>query len=711
MTNNYAYLSFNFGPTLLTWLEKHHPQTYASILEADKQSINRLGWGNAMAQAYNHSILPLCTREDAKEQILWGLDDFSHRFGREAQGMWLPETAINPMVIDLLSEAGVKFVILSPWQGKSIGATLAEQHSLQGKPVPYNRPFLLQGKQGNSISAFFYNHQLAEGISFGHYLRDADLLYQRLLNIRNNDKTPLLHTATDGEIYGHHEPYGDMALAALIKKVQDRKDFTFTNYTAYLVDHPAKEWAVLHDGEEGKGTSWSCSHGVSRWYKDCGCHTGGDDSWNQAWRTPLRSAFDNLSKELDIRFVAETRALLGPQFDAWNMLSTFGPVASGLVPMQQFLDQYSKDAMVQAKLAKLLVGQLYKHFSYTSCGWFFNDLAGLEPRQNIAYSLMALKLYEPEESVTLLKRLLSDLDLAKANRKQDGSGQNLALEIASELPGEAEATLFFTLNRRIALKEDWLESYGYFQLLDLEEESENSVHLSIYNQQTLSHYRCTVTQPHPMDTALQYTLILQEQPDKEKQTYYLAYDDIPLGMKDLLFNQIERSICILDLERLRHLGKNIFYYSTLTKNIQYLPMGSLYQELIGSSLIAIKSLFMYGTINMWDDFKDDFALMIDFFKKYGKQSDLDLLVSVFNTEMGNMALKIQQYGLYERNCRFTLEFLQVVRERAFQPDLTHIQNAVYPYLSMQKPVEKEADIPLINTLGNVLNFDITIKSN
>ncbi len=708
MTNNYEYLSFNFGPTLLSWMQKEHPETYNLILEADRHSVERLGYGNAIAQAFNHSILPLCTKEDARTQILWGLDDFSRRFGRDAKGLWLSETAINPMVVDLLAESGVSFVILSPWQCRAISKDESSIQELNGNPAPYDRPFLLQGKTGKSINAFFYNHRMAEGISFGHFLRDADQLYDRLLAIKNADKAQLIHTATDGEIYGHHEPYGDMALAALIKKVEDRDDFTFTNYAAHLATHPATEWAHLHEGEEEKGTSWSCSHGVSRWYRDCGCHTGGDESWNQKWRTPLRKAFDNLSRNIDVIFNAEVKRLLGPKSEPLSLLHAFAPVASEQMDMDSFLTQYTDDHQVMEQLAQLLLAQKYKHFAYTSCGWFFNDLAGLEPRQNITYALMAVQLCQRFSGDELMLNLLDDLGKAKANRKQDGNGQTIAMESLQLLRGEVEAALYFTLNRRIANTIDHKTTYGYFQLESYTLNSDNSVSLVLLNKQSLVRYECAAVDLHPDTMHLEYSITIQGSSVTEVQTYYLDHEDIDLRMRDELFDQIDRTVCTIDQSQIKQLSKNLYHYASLATNIPYLPMGSLYQELIGSSLQAIKNLFMFGTLAMWDEFKKDFILMLDFFVKYGKQPDLELIKSIFDNEMGSMAEKIQSYGLYDQNSRFVLEFLGIIRERGFQPDLTAIQDAVYPYVSMLKPLPESTDVDLINALGNVLNFDITI---
>jgi hypothetical protein len=708
LTNNYAYLSFNFGPTLLSWMEKYHRNTYRLILEADKQSKERLGFGNAIAQAYNHTILPLCTEEDARVQIRWGLEDFAQRFSRKADGIWLPETAISPMVIDILAEEGVSYVILSPWQCRAIEDKEKGRVDLEGRGAPYDRPFLLQGSKGKTISAFFYNPQLAEGISFGHYLRDADSLYQRLVAIKQEDKPSLLHTATDGEIYGHHEPYGDMALSALIKKVEERDDFTFTNYATYLKDHPATELAYLHDGEEAKGTSWSCIHGVSRWYKDCGCHTGGEEGWNQKWRTPLRLAFDNLSKEIDAIFTNEVTKALGNAIDPRELLYQSSVVVSHLKDMDSFLSSYTNDAETKHTLAMLLEGQKYKHFSYTSCGWFFNDLAGLEPKQNIAYALMAVDLYNPFSKKDLLGQLLEDLDKAKANRKQDGSGKTLAKEILKNLPGEVEAALFFALNRRIARKQDYADTYGWFQLESYTEENEHADKLLVTNTETLAQFICTARDPNPKQATLEYIMEIHERGTDTVKTTKIGHNQIPLRMRDQLFDQIDRSVCTLDYEALRRLSKDVFHYATLAKNVPYLPMGSLYEELIGCSLSSIKSLFIYGSLDKWDEYKQDFALMLDFLKKYGKQPDIDLVASIFHTEMTNLGEKIQEDGLYERNIRFILEFLQIVRERGFQPDLTALQNAVYPYVSMQKQ-PKKGDILSINALAKELNFDVYIS--
>ncbi|MDT4762910.1 DUF3536 domain-containing protein [Sphaerochaeta sp. PS] len=712
MTNNYEYISFNFGPTLLSWLKRNHPDTHDSIIQADKKSVERLGHGNAMAQSFNHSILPLCTEAEARAQIAWGLKDFSLRFGREAEGMWLPETGINPMVIDLLAEYGLSFVILSPWQCKSIEDENGQMVDLAGKSAPYGKPFILTGEKGRTISAFFYNPSLAEGISFGHLLQDADNLYARLLTIKAEEQQDLIHTATDGEIYGHHEPYGDMALAALIRKVEERSDFRLTNYATYLEKHPATLHAQLHEGEAGKGTSWSCVHGVSRWYKDCGCHTGGDESWNQKWRTPLRESFDNLSKKIDTCFQQEIARIFSGSLEPQPLVESFGPVISKLISMEEFLDSIGKEYPFaqeeRTNLASLLLGIQYRHFAYTSCGWFFNDLSGLEPKQNIVYALMAVELYKRFSEEDMLESLLSDLKLAISNRRQDGDGEDLALEALDILPGEVEATLFFVLNRRIALKEDQVDSYGWFRLEKYDYKSEQTQILEISNTFSLIRYQCSVLDPAPGKSELTYTLTIRDMRNGEIQSYFIDSEDIPSRMRDQLFVQIDNGICRLESREIKKIAREIHHYASLAKATPYLPMGSLYQENIGSCLRAMKSLFKYGTLPMWDEFKESFIILLGFFVKYAKTTDLDIIRRLFNSEMEYLAEKIQAFGLYDKNIRFILEFLQIVRDHAFQPDLTQIQNAVYPYLSMEKKPHKDTDIDLINALGKALNFDISI---
>lgn len=714
VTNNFEYISFNFGATLLSWIEEKHPDMLERIVEADKKSILRLGHGNAIAQGFNHSILPLCTREDAKIQIAWGLEDFRVRFGRDSEGIWLPEAAINPMVIDLLSEFGVKFVILSPWQCKAIETTDGKLLNLNGMAPPYGKPFVLTGERGGTVNAFFYNPTLATGISFGHLLRDADNLYQQLLIIKETERQPLIHTATDGEIYGHHEPFGDMALAALIRKVNERNDFSFTNYASFLEANPATLHAVLHEGEGGKGTSWSCSHGVSRWYRDCGCHTGGDEGWNQKWRTPLKESLDHLAQSIDTIFEQEVKRIFAGSLSPELLLMKYGKVISKPTKTGAFLDElgteYPFAPEERENLAKLLAGIKNKHFSFTSCGWFFNDIGGLEPRQNIVYALRAIDLFQGFTKKNLLSPFLEELDRAKSNRKQDGTGKSIAISESRELPGEVEASLFFFLNRKVALKQDYCNTYGWYLLDKVIQSDYMASSMEISNAASLYSYQCSVAEV-PQDSVKiphDFTVTTMETNTGIHNVYSVSTSNIPAKMLDELFMEIDRSICILSEQQIEKIILNIKNYSTLAKTSPYLPMGTLYLETMGSCLSVIKYLFNYGTIEVWDRYKESFAHMLDFLVKHGKSPEIELISSITEKKINTVAEEIERSGLDKESIRFTMEFLEMIRKFKFQPNLTKIQNAFYPYLSKHKQTKEETNISMVNALSKVLNFDLSL---
>ncbi len=445
IVNNYRYLSFNFGPTLLDWLRVHSPNVYNKILQGDKESIRANGGhGNAIAQGYNHTILPLDTREDAKIQILWGLDNFCHHFGRESEGIWLPETAVNISIIDLLIDRNIKFIILSPWQAKAFRKKGKTEWEFLGKnPVPSHIPYFIQGTSG-TIAVFFYNPELASGISFGHYLHNADELYSKLLNIKIPGKTSrLIHTATDGEIYGHHEPFGDMCLASLIKKVQAGNDFILSNYGKFLEDFPPETEALLHEGQEKKGTSWSCVHGVCRWFMNCGCTTGGEPEWNQEWRAPLRDAFTFLSGRLITEYKKQT--VLLAKKDPMEILKAYSSVCNGEISPGNFALQYIPEAdhKTRIEFLSLLEGQRYRLYMFTSCGWFFSEISGLEPVQNMRYALKAINLYKKHLSPEDIENFLQILDRAKSNLKEKGSGRDIFTTLMHTYPEGYQAALYF----------------------------------------------------------------------------------------------------------------------------------------------------------------------------------------------------------------------------------------------------------------------------
>ncbi len=452
IVNNYAHISFNFGPTLLSWLEGHAPSVYERILQADRESVAAHGGhGNAIAQAYNHVILPLAAPEDIRTQLHWGLRDFEVRFGRRSEGMWLPETAVSPAVIDALIEEEVRFIVLSPWQAEAWCPVGSQKWKpLGSEPIPSHRAYRIDRPAG-SIAVFFYHPQLAHGLSFEHYLRDADALYQRLLQIRHGSTHgALIHAATDGEVYGHHEPFGDMCLAALIRKVQSRGELELTNYGAFLEKHPPAHLARLKAGEEERGTSWSCAHGVSRWYRDCGCSTGGGAGWNQRWRTPLREALENL--RLDLCAVYTARLARLTDRDPFEVRNRYVDVLTGAADPEPFArwalgphgdSAPPRDGKPQAETAReptgdrppsaaereelfaLLEGQRFAQLMFVSCAWFFADISGIEAVQNLAAAQRAIDLYAPFSGEEPGCSFAEDLEMARSNLPEEGSGSNI----------------------------------------------------------------------------------------------------------------------------------------------------------------------------------------------------------------------------------------------------------------------------------------------
>jgi alpha-amylase/alpha-mannosidase (GH57 family) len=448
--NNYRFISFNFGPTLMSWLKNNSPNIYKKIISADKESRTRnLGHGNALAQVYNHMILPLAVQEDIKTQILWGKADFVSHFGRDPEGMWLSETAISEPVIDELIRQKIRYVVLSPWQAEAILDTKTGSWTeLNDKPAPCDRAFLIKRKEG-TLSVFFYHPDLAAGISFNHFLHNADDLLYRIKEIfKDTEHGCLVNVATDGEIYGHHEPFGDMCLAALIKKIEKDPWLTVTNYSHFLDLFPAEEEVRLRKGEEGLGTSWSCFHGVSRWYKDCGCNTGSAPGWNQQWRTPLRESLNLLRRELWSTFTRETAKLssLTPEV----IRNRFIEVLTGKTDRDTFaaavLSKNTSDN--RSRLSRLLEGQKYAQFMFTSCGWFFSELSGIEPVQNLKYAAKALDIYRPLLPYEVEKPFINLLRQAESNIKEQGNGAAVFTRYAIPDPRlhHKMGGMFLTLN-------------------------------------------------------------------------------------------------------------------------------------------------------------------------------------------------------------------------------------------------------------------------
>jgi alpha-amylase/alpha-mannosidase (GH57 family) len=416
MVNNYTKMSFNFGPTLLAWMAENAPDIYQTILQADARSRKRFsGHGSAIAQAYNHMILPLANRRDKYTQLLWGIEDFKHRFGRRPEGMWLPETAVDRQSLEIMAELGIRFTILSPHQAARVRAVDAPQwHDVSGGTIDPTRPYTQELASGRRIAIFFYDHHLSRAVAFERLLKNGEGFANRMLGAFSEERPhpQLVSVVTDGESYGHHHLYGDMALAYALDYIESKALARLTNYGEYLAKHPPS-WEV----EIVDNTSWSCTHGIQRWHSDCGCNSGQNGEWDQVWREPLRNAMDWLRDTLAPPFLESAEQYLK---DPWQARNAYVDVVIDRSPekVEQFFTRHSVAPLTPANritILKLMEMQRHLMLMYTSCGWFFDELSGIETVQAIQYAGRAIQLYNDIFNTDIEPRFLERLERAKSN--------------------------------------------------------------------------------------------------------------------------------------------------------------------------------------------------------------------------------------------------------------------------------------------------------
>ncbi|MBP2670756.1 MAG: glycosyl hydrolase, family 57, partial [candidate division NC10 bacterium] len=430
IVNNYETMSFNFGPTLLSWATGAAADLLSSLVAADRASLARFGHGNAIAQAYNHMILPLATLRDRRTQIRWGLREFQHRFHRTPEALWLPETAVDAATLDLLIDAGMQYVILSPAQaarwrplGEQAWRTADDGEIDPRRPYRWVRQDAAGRPAGHrGIDVCFYHSPLSRGISFQHYLRDADRLAGSIADAGGGMTDPLILIATDGESFGHHEKFGEMCLATLFSREAGRRDFRVTNLAAYLAAHRPTWEVELHPQ-----SAWSCSHGVGRWCEDCGCSAGGGPGWNQAWRRPLRQGLDRLRDALAAIFQEEGASLLR---DPWAARDDYIDLLldGSQTARDDFFQRHRARALDGAECGRalrLLEMQHHAMLMFTSCAWFFADISGIETLQNLRYAARAIDLAAPFAHRDLEALLLEDLGRAQSNLAVHKTGRQL----------------------------------------------------------------------------------------------------------------------------------------------------------------------------------------------------------------------------------------------------------------------------------------------
>ena len=428
VVNNYEYISYNFGPTLLSWMEHYAPLTYERIIKADIESIaEHNGHGNAIAQVYNHIIMPLANEHDKETQIKWGIRDFEYRFGRKPEGMWLAETAVDDDTLRLLEANGIKFTILSPYQAekfKKAGDKEWTDVSWGNIDPARSYKYNIKSAPGKSIDLFFYDGAISRSVAFDELLKDGNKFSKRLKEgvSECRDYPQLVHIATDGESYGHHTKFGDMALAYVLKIKAKDEGFTITNYAEYL-----EKYRSDCEVEIKQASSWSCFHGVGRWKEDCGCSTGGHPGWNQQWRKPLREALDYLRDELVTVFEQCGKKYFNDVWDVRNkyidVILDRGDMNVKNFQQENFLPDLSDEDRVHAM--ELLEIQRQTMLMYTSCGWFFSEISGIETVQIMKYAARAMQLASRFTSKNLEENFLNILSQAKSNIPEHGTGKDI----------------------------------------------------------------------------------------------------------------------------------------------------------------------------------------------------------------------------------------------------------------------------------------------
>jgi alpha-amylase/alpha-mannosidase (GH57 family) len=415
--NNYSMISFNFGPTLLSWLKKNEKELYRAIIQADITSQSLFsGHGSAIAQCYNHMIMPLANSRDKKTQIIWGLKDFEYHFRRKSEGMWLPETAVDDETLELMVEHQIKYVILSPFQAKKAKSIDKDGWiDVTGGKIDTKIPYLYRLPSGKTIVIFFYDGKVSQEIAFSNLLSSGDNFAKRLINAFSTDSLSLVNIAVDGETFGSHKYFGDMALAYCLRLIKNDPAVDLAIYGSFLEKYPLKNEVQIY-----QNSAWSCAHGVGRWSKDCGCCADCKKGWNQKWREPLRNGMDWLRDELVVIYQREMASFVK---DPWHLRDIYIELIlnRSQTNIKHFFEKHITAKVSDGeriKILKLLEIQRHAMLMYTSCGWFFDDISRIETQQILSYATRAIQLAEEVTGKSLEEGYLAYLEKAKSNEEK-----------------------------------------------------------------------------------------------------------------------------------------------------------------------------------------------------------------------------------------------------------------------------------------------------
>jgi alpha-amylase/alpha-mannosidase (GH57 family) len=588
--SNYRCLSFNFGPTLMHWLDRHDAWVYKAILDADRKSLQALaGHGNAIAQVYNHIIMPLANERDKLTQVRWGIRDFEHRFGRRPEGMWLAETAVDRATLLVLAEAGIKFTILSPHQAARWRFLEGDSRweDASGGKIPNGRAYRYSCGDGKYIHIFFYDPDMARGIAFDRLLEHSSRFLGQIdrtwsLRAPLKDEPWLVNVATDGESYGHHFRFGDMALAAAFEQLETDPSAQIVNYGWFLSNFP-----VVAEVEIIERTAWSCAHGLGRWSSDCGCQVGRGPGWTQKWRAPLRNALEYLRDNIALHFETSMQSLCA---DPWGARDEYiDLVLDRKNQLAPYLEKHLRDGPRSENVSRfleLLEMQRFSLLMFTSCGWFFDEISQLESVLLLKYAAMAIELAEKTGSPDLASEFLRLLSLAPSNLSEYGNGANVLLrEVKPKVFGKARVAANYAIQYIARPAQREFQIYAH-SILPQKEEDLGSTPVrclyglvSVQDDRTLDRedflyavthfggldFRCSV-KPHPDEGEYEAVLAGLQGSIEEQNTIKMVrvldekFGTEYFGLKDVL-KDLRDSIA-LDISR-----KTLDAYTDLQRNL------------------------------------------------------------------------------------------------------------------------------------------------
>lgn len=729
IVNNLSRISHNFGPTLLSWMERYHPITYRRIIDSDKAyQDNNHDSGPAIAQVYNHIIMPLANRRDKETQVSWGIQDFKKRYNRQPRGMWLAETAVDTETLEVLSDYGIDYTILAPSQADSF-RKIGEEKWTDG--IDPSKAYVCNLPNGKSINLFFYFGELSQKIAFGGLLKNGKDFAQSLIGAfrKNDDDVQLVHVATDGETFGHHHRFGDMALAYCINYIDQLEDIELVNYAEFLEKHPP-----AHEVRIKENTSWSCAHGVERWQSDCGCSTGGQAGWNQQWRQPLRKAVDDLRDALVQLFEEK----LAPyQVDIWKLrnqyIDIFTRRSEGNI--NTFLE--SNFGQISSKQERINIIRLFEMqkqclYMYTSCGWFFNDISGIETVQILQYACRAIQLAELVSDQNYERTFLGILSQAHSNYTSRGSGQDLYYkEVATKKLTLPQVGMHYAVHALFSEQEDFdvlnykckghdlkhLKAGGYRvvmggvevdSLVTLSSQKLHYLLIHLTNHHLIGNCSIDIGQEkfegltRDVETAFQdgnlaaIMDILQMYFKTKSFSFHDLFKDEQLKLLDRAINR--------NIEHVRH------EYEGINARM-YGLMNQMRKNKLKVPLFFIKNMAALTSIKLEQIFKVDFDLplpkdtlnsLIKETRRWQLNIDTERLKFLATRRINHMALRLstlEQEKMLE-DVDEILFFLKVKEDLSIEPYLHELQNTIF-HLVMSDKLDKN-DIP---ELIEKLNLD------